>query len=54
MANNDNNLSPNYVPTITNDSTVNTNLDDIRRTINELSRRISIMQNEINILKGGK
>jgi uncharacterized small protein (DUF1192 family) len=50
----DNNLSPSFTPTHTNDVAVNTNLDDIRRAINELSRRIAVMQNEINTLKGGK
>ena len=47
----DTNKSLIYTPTPTKDNTTNINLDDIRRTINDLSRRIEKLEKEIKIKK---
>lgn len=43
-----------YTPEFHADMTINRNLDDIRRCLDEVNRRLAELQNEINNLKGGK
>jgi hypothetical protein len=43
-----------YTPEQHTDTIINRNLDDIRRCLADVNRRLAELQSEINNLKGGK